>query len=168
MPSLVLLDVQLPRVSGYEVCRELRDEYGDALPIVFVSGERTESLDRVAGLMIGADDYITKPFVPDELLARVRRLLARPAARRPSALRRSDTYGLTARERQVLSLLAEGATQATIADGLFISSSTVGTHIQRILTKLGVHTRGEAIALAYRAGLVTSERSGTSIAGDRR
>src|SRR3954452_22349003 len=83
-PALVLLDVHLPDVSGYEVCRELRDTYGEQLPIVFLSGARTESYDRVSGLLLGADDYVVKPFAPDELLARVRRLLARSAYGNPA------------------------------------------------------------------------------------
>jgi two-component system, OmpR family, response regulator len=74
-PALVVLETFLPGVSGYEVCRELKDEFGEALPIVFVSGTRTESSDRVAGLLVGGDDYLVKPFDPNELLARVRRLL---------------------------------------------------------------------------------------------
>src|SRR5262245_10842581 len=72
-PSLVLLEPRLPDVSGYEVCRALRDEYGDEVSIVFVSGDRTEPMDRAAGLLVGADDYVVKPFDPGELLARVRR-----------------------------------------------------------------------------------------------
>src|SRR5919198_869469 len=56
-PSCVLLDVHLPDATGYEVCHELRDVYGDVLPIVFVTGERIEQQDRVAGLHVGADDY---------------------------------------------------------------------------------------------------------------
>ena len=63
-PALVLLEVALPDVGGYEVCRALRDEFGRELPIVFVSGERRESVDRAAGILIGADDYIVKPFAP--------------------------------------------------------------------------------------------------------
>src|SRR5438445_11946040 len=74
-PGLVLLDVNLPGMCGYEVCRLLRDEFGDQFPIVFVSGARTESFDRVAGLLLGANDYIAKPFAEDELLARIQNLL---------------------------------------------------------------------------------------------
>ena len=76
-PRLVLLDVELPGITGYETCRELRDRYGESLPIVFLSGTRVEPLDRIAGLLIGADDYIVKPFEPGELLARARSLLRR-------------------------------------------------------------------------------------------
>jgi two-component system, OmpR family, response regulator VanR len=59
------------------VCSSLRDTFGETLPIFFVSGTRTEPLDSVAGLLVGADDYIVKPFVPEELIARVRRALTR-------------------------------------------------------------------------------------------
>ena len=74
-PALVLLDVNLAEVSGYEVCRDLRDRYGDDIAIIFLSGDRTEPYDRVAGLLLGADDYIVKPFDEGELLARVRSAL---------------------------------------------------------------------------------------------
>jgi DNA-binding NarL/FixJ family response regulator len=148
-PSLVLLDLQLADMTGYEVCYELRERAGQDIPIIFVSGDRTESSDRVAGLLIGADDYVSKPFDPGELLARARRILARV----PGPTRTMDTP-LTGREIQVLQLLADGSNQDAIAKELFISSKTVGTHIQRVLTKLDVHSRTEAVALAYREGLV--------------
>ena len=76
-PVLVILEVELPGMSGYEVCRTLRETFGESLPILFVSDTRTEPLDRVAGLMVGGDDYIVKPFSPDALLSRVRRALLR-------------------------------------------------------------------------------------------
>ena len=83
-PALVILDVDLPRVTGYEVCRELRDTFGEAVAIMFVSGTRAEALDRIAGLLIGADDYVLKPFDPDELVNRVRALLRRQPGNGPS------------------------------------------------------------------------------------
>ena len=69
-PRLVVLDVHLPGISGYEVCRAFRDQFGEGLPIVFVSGERTQSFDRVAGFLIGGDDYLVKPFAVHGLLDR--------------------------------------------------------------------------------------------------
>ena len=75
----MILDVRLPDLSGYEVCRELRDRLGASVPVMFVSGERIESFDRVAGLLVGGDDYLVKPFELDELVARARRLVERPA-----------------------------------------------------------------------------------------
>jgi DNA-binding NarL/FixJ family response regulator len=157
-PACILLDVQLPGMTGYQVCQELRDEYGEALPIIFVTGERTEPADRVAGLLLGADDYIVKPFDPDELLARVRRSLVRSGQAAPRNGRRTRSFarsfGLTYREREVLTLLANGLKPDAIASNLFISPKTVATHVQRILTKLGVHDRAQAVAFAYREGLV--------------
>jgi DNA-binding NarL/FixJ family response regulator len=150
-PAAVLLEVNLPEVCGYEVCHELRQRHGDGLPIVFVSGDRTEPADRVAGLLVGADDYVLKPTDPDELIARVRRLLARaaPAEEVPGR----GLPELTKRELEVLRLLADGLDQNAIAGQLVISCATVATHIQRILAKLGVHSRAQAVALAYREGL---------------
>lgn len=149
-PDLVLLDVKLPDVSGHEVCMQLRDSLGERLPIVLLSGVKTDDLDRVAGLLLGADDYLVKPFDPGELLARIRRV----------ALRASTSIGqvegnplqdkLTPRERQVLEMLSDGLSQNEIAKELVISPKTVATHLQRVLSKLDVHSRAEAVALAHR------------------
>ncbi|MDQ3823066.1 MAG: response regulator transcription factor [Actinomycetota bacterium] len=150
-PALVVLEVRLPGLSGYEVCRRLRASFGDALPIVFVSAERTESYDRVAGLLVGADDYLVKPFSPDELLIRMERLLRRVTPVAPPVAAK-----LTPRELQILGLLAEGLSAAEIAARLVISPKTVSTHIDRILGKLGVRSRAQAVALAYRRELVSA------------
>jgi DNA-binding response OmpR family regulator len=152
-PDVVLLDVMLGRTSGYQVCRELRDQFGEQLPIIFLSGARTDASDRVAGLLLGGDDYITKPIEPEELLARVQRAVARSTSRNHLTL---DGAGarLTPREREVLRLLAEGFGTEEISGRLFISPKTACTHIQRILAKLGLHNRAEAVAFAYREGLV--------------
>jgi two-component system, NarL family, nitrate/nitrite response regulator NarL len=147
-PVLVILDLDLSDMSGYMAFHELRDQLGDALPIILISGDRTESSDRVAGLLIGGDDYMTKPFDPDELLVRAQRLVSKRISMH------APDGTLTAREVQILQLLAAGKSQQRIAKDLFISAKTVGTHIQRVLTKLGVHSRAEAVALAYRSGLI--------------
>lgn len=80
-PCCVLLDVDLPDLSGYEVCRSLKAEHGRRLPVIFVSRDRTAAIDRVTGFLLGADDYMAKPFDADELVARVR-----------AALRRADLW----------------------------------------------------------------------------
>ena len=154
-PDLVLLDVSLGATSGFALCRELRDRYGEQLAIIFISGARTGHSDRVAGLLLGGDDYLEKPVDNDELLARIRRAVARvaPAARRNGSAR-AAAAGLTLREKQILALLASGHGTRAIANELVISPKTVATHVQRILTKLGVHSRSEAVAFAYREGLV--------------
>jgi DNA-binding NarL/FixJ family response regulator len=148
-PTLVLLDVNVPDGNGYEVCHVLRTEFGEEVPIIFVSGERKEGYDQAAGLMIGADDYIVKPFDADDLVARVRRHAARSENGKPRT-----NGGLSRRELEVMRLLAGGMTQDQIAESLFISPKTVATHVQRILGKLGVRTRTQAVALALRQGIV--------------
>jgi len=153
VPALVLLDVNLPGMCGYEVCRLLRDEFGDQFPIVFVSGARTESFDRVAGLLLGANDYISKPFREDELLARVQSLLLH----RHAATTRALASRLTARELQVLRLLSTGLGPDDIARLMVISPKTVGAHVEHIYMKLGVQTRAQAVAVAYRGELLNGE-----------
>jgi DNA-binding NarL/FixJ family response regulator len=154
-PVAVILGVALTGATGYEVCRELREEHGEHLPIVFVSSERAEPSDRVVGLLIGGDDYLVKPVDPDELTARLRRLITRSSTPRTEPGSRGDTFSeLTTRESEVLRLLAHGLSQEQIAGDLNISSATVGTHIQRVLGKLDVHSRTQAVVLAYREGLV--------------
>jgi DNA-binding NarL/FixJ family response regulator len=156
-PALVIVEALLPGVSGYEVCRELQDEFGETLPIVFVSGNRTEPGDRVAGLLVGGADYLAKPFDPNELLARVRRLLPAPLTDG------GTTHKLTPREVHVLSLLVDGLSQPEIAEKLFISHKTVGKHIEHILAKLGVHSRAQAVALAVRDGLIEARRQAPDV-----
>jgi DNA-binding NarL/FixJ family response regulator len=157
-PALVLLEVNLAEVSGYEVCRELRERFGDDVAIIFLSGDRTEPYDRVAGLLLGADDYIVKPFDEGELLARVRSALRHSAVPPSNGSQGAPAAeALTSREREVLKLLARGLTQAEIAQELFISPKTVAGHIQRVLTKLGVHSRAQAVALAHEHGLADVE-----------
>jgi len=166
-PYLVLLDVRLSLTSGYEIHRELSDRYAASIPVIFISGERTEPYDRAAGLLLGADDYLVKPVDPDELVARVRRSLRSrrngnghvPVATEPFA-------ELTTREREVLSLLADGMSTKQIASELVITPRTIGTHVQHILGKLGVHSRAQAVAFAHRSGRadVTGHATPTSSA----
>jgi DNA-binding NarL/FixJ family response regulator len=144
-PELVVIETHLPGTSGYEIARELREGHGEGLPIIFVSAARTDETDRVAGLLLGADDYLTKPVRFDHLIARVRRLVARSApVAGPIASR------LSPREQEILGLLADGLEQEEIANRLFITPKTVAKHIERILSKLGVHSRAQAIVLALR------------------
>ena len=146
--SAAVLDVNLPDRSGYEMCREIRRLYGPRLPILFISGDRIEPYDQIGGLLLGADGYLVKPFDPRELVTRLETLLRRPrvgAGGRPQ----------TRREREVLTLLAEGLTQVEIAARLEIASKTVATHIERILGKLGVRSRAQAVAMAYRETLIS-------------
>jgi two-component system OmpR family response regulator len=149
-PRLAILDVCMPAVSGYEVCRRLRERYGTSVPILFVSGERVEAVDRAAGLLLGGDDYMVKPFSPDELLARVVSLIRRTADWPEAA----DPPTLTRREQDVLELLAAGLRRREIARELVISPKTVSAHLSRIYEKLGARDRVQALIVAYRARLL--------------
>jgi DNA-binding NarL/FixJ family response regulator len=154
-PELLILEVALDRMCGYELCRRFRQEFGEELPIIFLSGERTEWFDRVAGLLIGADDYLTKPVASDELLARARRLLSRTA--RPTE---AESTPLTSRELEVLELLADGLSHNEIAERLVISSKTVGSHVEHILRKLAARNSAQAVAVVYRERLVGATKEG--------
>ena len=158
-PTLAIVEVELPgAANGLEVMRQLHEAFDGDLPVILVSASQTDAFDRIAGLMLGADDYISKPLDPGELLARVKRSLRRVAPRAGGNgnghTRNENTAGLSPREREILGLLAEGRTQGQIAGELVISSKTVATHIQHILSKLGVNTRAQAVAMAFRRGLV--------------
>jgi DNA-binding NarL/FixJ family response regulator len=146
-PDLVVLETLLPGMSGYELCHELRERFGGAIALVFASATRTDPGDRVAGLLVGADDYIVRPFAPDEFVARVRRLLGRPATALGSP---TTTARLTRREREVLSLLIDGESQAEIARTLSIRPRTVAKHVEHLVLKLGARNRAHAVAIAVR------------------
>ena len=154
-PALAVLDVGLPRLSGYEVCRALKEALGEELPVILISGTRTEPYDRAAGLLIGAHDYITRPYDEGEFLARIRRSIGRASLIRQAVVGGTGIrIGLSPRELEVLALLGHGLETGAIADRLVISRKTVATHVQRILSKLGVHSRTAAVARAHREGLV--------------
>jgi DNA-binding NarL/FixJ family response regulator len=152
-PALVITETHLPGASGYEICRELREQCGEDLPIIFVSEARIEETDKVAGLLLGADDYLAKPIRFDHLLARVRRLVTQ------SPVAESVASRLTSREQEVLGLLAEGLEQDEIADRLFIAPKTVAKHIERILAKLAVRSRAQAVALALRSDSLDAQKA---------
>jgi DNA-binding NarL/FixJ family response regulator len=104
-----------------------------------------------------APTTLVKPIDPAELVARVRRSLRRSGALAATGNgngRHQADPNLSPREREILALLAEGQTKREIAAELVISPKTVGTHIQHVLAKLGVHSRAQAIARAYHDGLV--------------
>ena len=152
-----VIDVSLPGISGFGLCRELREIYGSGLLVLFVSGEQTDAKERATGFLVGGDDYMVKPVDPDELLARLRRLLERARAWSKPA-----TSELSDREIEVLQLVAEGLPPADVAEKLVISPKTVSSHVQRILVKLNAHTRAQAVAIAYEAGLIRVGQNGSS------
>jgi two-component system response regulator VicR len=159
-PDLILLDLMLPNLSGYELCRKVRSE-GVMTPIVMLTA-RGEEADRVLGLDLGADDYITKPFSVRELLARIRAVLRRgqPAASPPDALRFDDVtvdfrryearkagapLDMTRKEFGLLRLLAARSGEVVTRDELLDevwgyeatpTTRTVDNHIASLRAKL--------------------------------
>jgi DNA-binding NarL/FixJ family response regulator len=133
---------------------QLRNRFGDDIPVILVSADRTSPADVVAGLLVGADDYAAESMDADEFIARVRRLVDRRRRPAPATLDLTRLSTLTTREREVLTLVAEGESQKQIAMSLGISVKTVGAHMQNLLSKLGLHSRVEAVALVVRAGAV--------------
>jgi DNA-binding NarL/FixJ family response regulator len=162
----VLLETSLPDIDGYEVCRDLRDLYGESLPILLITSTRRETHDLVAGFLVGGDDYIVKPIDPAELVARVRRHLARTTATPPIVRAPSPVaFGLTTRELEVLQRLATGCPPPLIALEMSISQKTVASHLQRVLGKMRVHSRVEAVAIAYERGIISSQLETSAVAG---
>jgi DNA-binding response OmpR family regulator len=159
-PDLIILDLMLPKLSGYEVCRKVRDE-GITTPIMMLTA-RGEEGDRVLGLDLGADDYVTKPFSVRELMARVRALLRRahPPNASPDELRFDDVVidfrsyearkgdqilEMTRKEFGVLRLLASRSGEVVTRDELlnevwgfenYPSTRTVDNHIATLRAKL--------------------------------
>lgn len=161
-PDLVVLDLMLPQISGQEICRFVRsDERTAAVPIIMVTARADES-ERIAGLDLGADDYLAKPFSPGELVARVRALLRRTA--RPAALDTTLVYGpivvdtaqhtvvsggdpvvLTAKEFLLLQYLLRNRGRVLSRDVLLTDvwgykytggTRTVDVHVRRLREKL--------------------------------
>ena len=152
-PDLVLLDVRMPGTSGLEVLRELRAT-GSEIPVILLTGAADE-IDRVVGFEIGADDYVTKPFSVRELHARVQAVLRRSRPRRTEAVEHSadaDIRSLTAQERNILLLLAQGKANRQIAAELFLAEKTVRNYVSSLLAKLGMNSRTEAAVYAVRLG----------------
>ena len=157
-PDLILLDIMMPGLSGWDVCRELRDK-GIDVPIIMLTA-RGEEGDRIRGLELGADDYITKPFSLRELLARVRAVLRRPGPRhkveefafgdtrvRPrgrQAFRAGREVMLTRKEFDLLVYLLEHRGEVVTRERLleevwgherFPTTRTVDTHVLRLRRK---------------------------------
>ena len=163
LPALVVLDLMLPEIDGLEVCKLLRRDSTTAkIPILMLTAKAAE-IDRVLGLELGADDYVTKPFSPRELVLRVKKILQRTTA--SGEKRETMRFGellidlpkhlvswkgkaieLTATEFKLVTVLAERAGRVQTRDALLrdvweydaaIDTRTVDTHMRRLREKLG-------------------------------
>jgi DNA-binding response OmpR family regulator len=177
-PDLVILDLNLPVLSGIEVCRILRARHGTAhLPVIILTARAAES-DRIAGLDLGADDYITKPFSLRELAARVRAVLRRRSAPAAPPLVYRGTHlicdfdavaihvddvpvRLTRREFELLRFLVENKNRVLSRDRLLervwgfnrqVETRSVDVHVGRLRAKLGAAGRQieTVVGLGYR------------------
>jgi two-component system OmpR family response regulator len=176
-PDLIVLDVGLPEMDGFEVCRRIRKT--SAVPILFLTA-RDDEIDRVVGLELGADDYVTKPFSPRELVARVRAILKRAGlgpAPEGQVLRRGlltvdrtrhiATVGeaavaLTAREMELLARLMGRPDQVMprpqLVDAIWgvnvnVSDRTVDSHLRNLRAKLAAAGLPDAIDTLHGVGI---------------
>ncbi|MGH3413193.1 MAG: response regulator [Marmoricola sp.] len=157
--DVVLMDLQFgTRSQGIEATRRIRGE--EAAPRVLVLTTYAAEADILAALEAGASGYLLKDADPQALTSAVHRvaagetvLAADVAGRLAERVRRPDT-ALSARELEVLGLVAEGLSNAEIARRLFLSQATVKTHVAHVLTKLGAGSRTAAVATAQQAGLL--------------
>jgi two-component system phosphate regulon response regulator PhoB len=163
LPALVVLDVMMPELDGLEVCKMLRrDPATAAIPIILLTAKAAE-IDRVLGLELGADDYLTKPFSPRELVLRIKKILERGQSRPAAAEKfkfgdllidvprhrvswRGKAFELTATEFKLLTVLAQRRGRVQSRDQLLrdvweydslIDTRTVDTHMRRLREKLG-------------------------------
>jgi two-component system phosphate regulon response regulator PhoB len=162
-PSLIVLDLMLPQIDGTEVCKQLRaDPKTASIPIIMLTA-KAEEVDRIVGLELGADDYVTKPFSPREVVLRVKKILGRthgngaPAemlkcgdlvvdvAKHEAALK-GKVVELTATEFKLLAMLMERRGRVQTRDRLLtdvwgyegdVDTRTVDTHVRRLREKLG-------------------------------
>ncbi len=155
-PDILLMDLQLPGISGIEATAELLKRHPDAHVLIFSTFARDEEIQ--AALRAGALGYLQKSSSRDDLLAAIR-TVARGGQSLPPAISQrlrnlQAEPEITAREREILALVAQGNSNKAIAGGLGISEDTVKQHVSRILTKLKVNDRAQATAEAIRRGLV--------------
>lgn len=165
-PDLIVLDLMLPDMGGVEVCKQLRVEPATKhIPVIMLTA-KGEEIDRIVGFEVGADDYLTKPFSPRELLMRIRAILRRVKARREDMAAESFTFGrlevypekhearvsgqpikLTALEFRLLQFMYNSRGRVSSRDMLLdrvwgydaaLTTRTVDTHIKRLREKLGV------------------------------
>ncbi|MBF0661856.1 MULTISPECIES: response regulator [unclassified Rhodococcus (in: high G+C Gram-positive bacteria)] len=170
-PDVVLMDVRMPEMNGLDAARLILSDTREPRSRVLML--TTFDLDDYVyeALGMGASGFLLKDAPADELVRAVRvvakgeallaptvtrRLIADVTRRRPSRRRRDDTLGvLTPRELEVLELIAHGLSNTEIAERLFVAEQTVKTHVGKVLGKLHLRDRAQAVVIAYESGLVT-------------
>jgi len=171
-PTVVLMDIRMPNMDGLAAARRILSS-SDSRVLILTTFDADEYVYQA--LKMGASGFLLKDAPPDQLLAAVRcsaagdalidpsitrRLIGRFAhAVRPATLQPAQLKELTSRELDVLRLIARGLANAEIADELVIEESTIKTHVSRILMKLGLRDRVQAVVIAYESGFVIPDRT---------
>ena len=170
-PDVVLMDIRMPQVDGIEATRRLMEREDAPRVLVLTTFDLDEYV--YAALKAGASGFLLKNAPPDQLAQAIRTVAAGDALLAPAITRRvieefvsrprADPHPerlaeLTERELEVLAVIARGLSNAEIAAALVLSEATVKTHVNRILTKLGLRDRTQAAVLAYETGLVAPGR----------
>lgn len=185
-PDVIVSDVNMPSMNGFEFCRQLRAKpSGQLVPFIFLSGQ-DELEDRLQGHSSGADDYVTKPFEMQELLAKIERQLERTQQIHAEIVRLIKSAGvrnaepvltqevkpepeplpLTPAEIRVFWEVVQGLTNKQISENLFISPRTVQTHLSNILGKLELDNRAQLVRFAYEHGYEAPQDAATDIPGN--
>jgi DNA-binding NarL/FixJ family response regulator len=170
-PDLVLMDVRMPELDGLETTRRLLDRDPGAKVIVLTTFDLDDYV--YEAIRAGASGFLLKSAPPQQLIAGIRTVMAGDGLLAPEITRRlldrfvarpprptgipPDFADLSERELEVLRLIADGRSNAEIAVDLYISEATVKTHVTHILTKLRLRDRVQAVALAYRTGLIDND-----------
>ncbi len=159
--DMILLDVMMPNMDGWETLRAIRsNKKFENIPIIMITALNEEQKE-ISGLKFGADDYIVKPFILPNLLARIEALLRRSNWQKDKTnnvnlkfVKEGEIEPLTSREKEILKMVSQGASNNDIAEKLFVREVTVKTHLNSIFKKLKVKNRTQAVLLAMQMRLI--------------
>lgn len=159
--DMVLLDVMMPNMDGWDTLRAIRtNKKFENIPVIMITALNEEQKE-ISGLKFGADDYIVKPFILPNLLARIEALLRRSTWQKEKVsnvdlkfVQEGEIEPLTTREKEILKMVSQGASNNDIAEKLFVREVTVKTHLNSIFKKLKVKNRTQAVLLAMQMRII--------------